>query len=344
MIEVDGSTGEGGGQLLRTAVALSALSGLPIRVARIRAGRPNPGLAHQHVAAVEAVAALSGAEVEGLEPGSAEITFRPGPLTGGRHRFDVGTAGSVTLVLQACLPVAFGTPEGAEITVSGGTDVQWSPPVDYLAHVFLPLLARRGGIAELRVVRRGYYPRGGGLVEATVRPAVAWSPWTGSDPGAVARIRGVAHASNLPADIPKRMKHAALRGLQGHRDVAIEDRIYTGEEAVGQGGALVLWAETERTIVGASVLAERGKPSERIGEEAALVLAAELASGATLDVHAADQLLVYLASAKGPSSFLVREASGHLRTIAWLLPKFFPVEVDFRSVGELVRVKVAPHG
>lgn len=344
MIEVDGSTGEGGGQLLRTAVALSALSGIPVRVTKIRAGRPNPGLAHQHVAAVQAVAALSGADVKGLDPGSAEISFHPGTLTGGRHRFDVGTAGSVTLVLQACLPVAFRTPEGARITVSGGTDVQWSPPADYLAHVFLPLLARRGGTAQLSVVRRGYYPRGGGLVEATVRPAVEWSPWTGSDPGPVARIRGAAHASNLPADIPKRMKHAALRSLQGHGDMAIEDRVFAGEEAVGQGGALVLWAETERTVLGAAVLAERGKPSERIGEEAALALAAELASGATLDVHAADQLLIYLASAKGPSTFLVREASGHLRTIAWLVPKFLPVEVDFRSVGELVRVKVAPRG
>ena len=344
MIEVDGSTGEGGGQLLRTAVALSALSGVPVRIRKIRAGRPNPGLAPQHVAAVQAVAALSNAEVDGLEPGSAEVTFRPGTLAGGRHRFDVGTAGSVTLVLQACLPVAFRTSEGARITVSGGTDVQWSPPFDYLDRVFLPLLARRGGTAELRLVRRGYYPRGGGLVEVTVQPAARWSPWNGSDPGPVVRIRGIAHASHLPADIPARMKHAALRSLQAHPDVKIEDRIYAGEEAVGPGGALVVWAETERTTLGAAVLAERGKSSERIGEEAALALAAEVASGSTLDYHAADQLLVYLASAEGPSSFLVREPSGHLRTIAWLVPRFLPVQVEFQGVGELTRGKITRAG
>ena len=137
-------------------------------------------------------------------------------------------------------------------------------------------------------------------------------------------MRGIAHASNLPEDVPKRMKHAALRRLHGIPDVKVEERVYRGAEAVGQGGALVLWAESETALIGADSLAERGKPSERIGEEAATSLGAEMESQATLDVHAADQLLVYLASADAPSRFRVRSVSGHLETMMWLVPQFLP--------------------
>jgi RNA 3'-terminal phosphate cyclase (ATP) len=340
MIEIDGSTGEGGGQLLRIAVALSALKGVPVRIRKIRSGRPNPGLAAQHVAAIRAVAALASAEVDGLEPGSPEISFRPGTVVGGHHEFEVGTAGSVTLVLQACLPVALAAPGGARIILTGGTDVQWSPPLDYFARVFLPLLRRIGGAVDVLTERRGYYPRGGGRIEVVVQPTANLSSVSLSEPGAVRRVRGVAHASNLSDDVPRRMKSSAVRRIHGIDDVNVEERNYRGPDAVGQGGAVVLWAETERTILGASSLAERGKMSERVGEEAAEGLAAEIASGATLDVHAADQLLVYLAQAGGQSSFYVREATGHLRTMAWLVPQFLPVRVEFQPVGGLIRVKI----
>jgi RNA 3'-terminal phosphate cyclase (ATP) len=342
MIEIDGSTGEGGGQLLRIAVALSALKGIPVRIRRIRSGRPNPGLAAQHVAAVRAVAALASAEVDGLEPGSAEISFRPGTLVGGKHAFDVGTAGSVTLVLQACLPVALASPEGARITLTGGTDVQWSPPLDYFARVFLPLLRRMGGAVDLLTERRGYYPRGGGQIEVVVQPTAKFAAVPLSEAGPVQRVRGIAHVSNLPDEIPRRMKASAVRRIHGIEDVTIEERTYRGEEAIGQGGAVVLWADMERTGLGSSSLAERGKSSERVGEEAAESLAAEIVSGATLDVHAADQLLVYLAQTGGSSSFYVREATGHLRTMAWLVPLFLPVTIVFQPVGGLTRVKIVP--
>jgi RNA 3'-phosphate cyclase len=341
MIEVDGSQGEGGGQLLRTAIAFAALRGLATRITHIRAGRPNPGLAPQHVAAVRAVAQLASAEVEGVEAGSSSIDFRPGSLVGGSYAFDVGTAGSATLVIQACLPVALAAREGVRLRIVGGTDVRWSPPIDYFARVFLPLLRRLGGQVDVILRRRGYYPRGGGEIEVVVRPTPSWSPLSLLDLGKTAGVRGVAHVSNLPADIPKRMKHAALRRLHGIEDAKIEERVYAGPEAVGQGGALVLWAETENALLGASALAERGKSSERVGEEAAMALAAELISGATVDVHAADQIVPYLALAAAPSSFLVREVSGHLRTMAWLIPQYFERSVEFQSVGDLWRVKVS---
>jgi len=342
MIEIDGSHGEGGGQLLRMAVALSSVTRKPVAVDRIRAGRPNPGLAAQHVTALRAVAELASAEVEGLAIGSSRIAFRPGDLVGGDHAFDVGTAGSVTLVLQACLPVAFAAKTSTHLRIVGGTDVKWSPPLDYFARVFLPWIRRLGGQADLLSHRRGYYPRGGGEVEMAIQPTPSWSPVQLSEPGALERVRGVAHVSNLDEDIPKRMKAAALRRLHGVPDAKIEERAYPSEDAVGQGGAVVLWADREHTLLGADALAERGKSSERVGEEAAEALEAEILSGATVDVHAADQIVAYLALSDRPSSFMVREVSAHLRTMAWLLPQFLERSVEFQSIGELTRVKVGP--
>lgn len=323
------------------AVALSAMTQTDVRVENIRAGRPSPGLAAQHVTAVRAVAALCRAEVEGLEIGSKAIEFRPGRIDAGRHTFDVGTAGSVTLVLQACLPVALAASDLVRLEVTGGTDVRWSPPLDGFARVFLPWLRRLGGHVDLETIRRGYYPRGGGRIEAVVRPATAWSGLELVEPGPIRRIRGIAHVSNLPEEIPKRMKHAAMRRLHGGADIKIEERVYTGEEAVGQGGAIVLWAETERSLLEGSCLAEKGKPSERVGEEAAAGLAAEIASGAGLDVHAADQLLVYLCQAPARSVFTVRDVTGHLSTMAWLLPQFLERSIRVEGHGRLWRVEVA---
>lgn len=341
MIEIDGSHGEGGGQLLRTAVALSALTHKPVTVSRIREGRPNPGLAAQHVTALRAVGELASAQVGGLEIGSSKVVFEPGELRGGDHAFDVGTAGSVTLVLQACLPVAFAAKEATRLRIVGGTDVQWSPPLDYFARVFLPLVRRMGGQADLLSHRRGYYPRGGGEVEIVVQPTAVWSALVISDPGAVERVRGIVHVSNLPGDIPTRMKQAAIRGVHGIADVKIEERVYPSEDAVGQGGAAVLWVEREHALLGASALAERGKSAERVGEEAAAALEAEILANATVDVHAADQIVAYLALADRPSSFLVREVSLHLRTMAWLVPQFLGRAIEFQSIGDLSRVKVA---
>jgi RNA 3'-phosphate cyclase len=342
MLEIDGAYGEGGGQLLRMAVALSAVRSIPIRIVRIRAGRPTPGLAAQHVAALRAVAALCGGEIEGLEIGSQEVVVRPGSIVAGRHAFDVGTAGSATLVLQASLPVAFAAPGPVTLRIVGGTDVRWSPPVDYFARVFLPLLQSIGGRVTLEVLRRGYYPRGGGVLGATIEPVRVWSPLSLIERGAITRVRGIAHVANLPDQIAKRMKHAAMRRLHGLADIKIEERVYTGEDAVGQGGGVVLWAEATPTILGANSLAERGKSSERAGEEAAAGLRTEIESGASLDIHASDQLVVYLALARAPSEFLVREVSGHLATMAWLIPQFVPCSIRTSAQGSLWRVSVDP--
>src|SRR3989441_5856461 len=173
MIEIDGAHGEGGGQLVRMAVALSALTATPVRVVRIRAGRPVPGLASQHVTALQAVAGLCSGEMKGVDVGSSTIEFRPGTIAPGGYGFDVGTAGSVTLVLQAVLPVACAASGPVRLHLVGGTDVRWSPPIDYFARVFLPLFRQLGGHVDVEGQRRGDYPRGGGNAQAVGHPAHA---------------------------------------------------------------------------------------------------------------------------------------------------------------------------
>lgn len=342
MIEIDGAYGEGGGQLLRMAVACAAIRGQPIRITRIRAGRPRPGLAAQHLAAVQGVAALCQAEVEGLSLGSQALTFRPGALKSGHFAFAIPTAGSVALVLQACLPAALCAPGPVSLRIGGGTDVRWAPPGDYLRFVLLPLLARLGASVRLEIIRRGYYPRGGGEVIAHIEPTTEWRAFECTSCGSIRALRGVAHVANLPPTIAARMAEAAGSHLGDWGPVRVLAEHYGGDQASGQGGAIVLWAEGEHSILGASCLAERGKRAEDVAREAASQLAAELAAGAALDSHAADQLLIYLALARRESCFTVREVTKHLSTLAWLLPQLLPVELAITEYDSLWRVEVRP--
>lgn len=342
MLDIDGSHGEGGGQLLRTAVALAALTGTPIRFHSIRVKRNNPGLAPQHLAAVRAVAELCGARVDGLALRSREIVFEPRGLRGGEFRFDVGTAGSVTLVLQALLPVMMVAKTGVRIEVSGGTDVRGAPPVDYLIEVLLPLLARIGVDARLAARRRGYYPRGGGAVEVSVNPGRI-RPLELLKPGRPLRIDGRAHVANLPLQIAERMSAAAREPLKSCNAPLHCEAVRLGsDQAIGRGGAIVMWAQCEHTVLGAGRVAERGVRAETLGAEVGAELAADLAARATVDVHAADQILVYAALAGGESSFTARELTCHARTAMWLIEQFLPVRFTAVPQGALTRITVAP--
>jgi RNA 3'-phosphate cyclase len=340
MLEIDGAHGEGGGQLVRTAVALAAVTGTAIRVRDVRARRDRPGLAPQHLTAVSAVATLCGARCENLAPRSQAFEFHPGRLRAGEHAFDVGTAGSLTLVLQALLPAMIRAPGPCRVRLTGGTDVRAAPPIDYFRRVLVPLLARLGIAVDCRVARRGYYPRGGGEVEVATTPATP-RPLALDAPGRLVRIDGLAHAGNLPAHIPERMRASALARLDAaHAPVSVDARVLDANEAFGQGGAIVLWAERASTVLGAGRVAERGVPSEALGESAAAELAADLDAGAVLDVHAADQLLVYLALAGGESTFTAREVSLHAETAMWLVAQFLPVRFEVARAGGLARVRV----
>ena len=340
MLELDGSHGEGGGQLLRTAVALSAITGRPVTIRNVRAKRDKPGLAPQHVAAVRAVAALAGASAEGVELRSRSITFSPRALAGGGFRFDVGTAGSVTLLLQALLPVMIASGKPCDAAVIGGTDVRMAPPLDYFREVLLALLSRMGARVRLQVRRRGYYPRGGGEVLVSVSPSPL-RPTALDAPGALQSLSGLAHVANLPEHIAARMRASALERLASVRvtpDIAC--RVLGPDDAIGQGGAIVVWARAGGTVLGAGQVAERGVRAEALGEAAGGELGADLAAGAAVDVHAADQLLVYFALADG-GALTTRSVSLHARTCIWLIEQFLPVRFEISQAGALARIALA---
>lgn len=341
-LEIDGSFGEGGGQLTRCAMALSAISGQPIRLFDIRKRRPKPGLMAQHLTALRAVAALCNGELEGAKLGATEIRFRPGRILGGEHRFDVGTAGSVTLVLQALLPVALHAAEPSELHVTGGTDVRMAPPADYLELVFLPWLRRMGAKVDCETLLRGYFPRGGGSVRASVKPIERLEPLVVEQPGDLLAVRGIAHAAHLPEHIPERMAGAASECLSELGPTEIRARRLPDHEAVGPGGALVLVAETEHARLGSAAVAERGVRAEKLGRDAGQALRSELEAGATVDVHAADQLLVYAARAAGESRFAVRSLSRHARTVMWLCERFLSVRFVVEADDGRQRVSVVP--
>jgi len=344
MLVIDGAYGEGGGQLLRTAVALSAITRRAVRVSNIRAKRNRPGLAAQHIAAVRAVAALCDARVSGLVLRSTEVDFDPGPIRGGSFRFDVGTAGSAMLVLQALLPVALAGGIPCRVIVAGGTDVRGAPPADYVQKVVLPLLARMGAKASLAVPRRGYYPGGGGEIDFALEPSeLHGRRWFGHS--RAWRIEGHAHVARLPLQVAERMRAATLRTLAAQGlNATVAASALDEQLAHGPGGAVALWACCEDAVLGAARVAERGVRAEALGAAVAAETAADIAAGAALDVHAADQMLVYLALARGESEFTTRELSSHARTAIWLIERFLPVSFEMAREHGVVRVDIRGAG
>jgi RNA 3'-phosphate cyclase len=341
-IVIDGSHGEGGGQLLRTAVALAAITGRALHIENIRAKRTKGGLAPQHVAAVRAVGALCGARIDGLALRSTALTFVPAEVRGGSFDFDVGTAGSVTLVLQALLPVLAARGETGEISVRGGTDVRAAPPLDYFREVTLPLLSLMGVDTELVVRRRGYFPRGGGEVALRIRSARV-RPAAFAAAGPVRRIAGLAHVAGIDAGVAGRMRDACLAGLAGRGVRAeVEIAVLSPEQAMGSGGAVVAWAQADNTVLGAGRAAEKGIRAETLGAAVGTELHDDLTAGVGLDVHAADQMLVYLALARG-GSFSTRLLSSHAQTAIWLIEQFLPVHFQKAALdGRQVCVSVKP--
>jgi RNA 3'-terminal phosphate cyclase (ATP) len=339
MIEIDGSFGEGGGQIVRTAVALSAVTGKPVRITRIRQGRSKPGLAAQHARAITALAAISDARTSGATPGSSEIIFTPGEIRGGRHRVEIGTAGSVTLLMQCLLPALLRADGPSSLQIQGGTDVNWAPTVDYFKNVFLPALSSFGARVSLEVLQRGYYPRGQGEVLLEVEPAKLKASHLISMACDTAQIiqniqntvQGVSHCSSLPEHVAARQADSAAEVLA---QADFSAQIY--REALrlpSLGSGITLWSGCK----GASSLGERGLPAEKVGRKAADELIMELRSPATVDVHLADQLIPYLALAGG--SYTVREISLHAMTNIWTVGHFLDAEFEIKEEKGLFRIE-----
>jgi RNA 3'-terminal phosphate cyclase (ATP) len=319
MIEIDGALGEGGGQVLRTAIALSAVTQQPVRIVRIRAGRPNPGLSPQHVTSIEAVAALCDATVDGLHAGAREIEFRPGALLGGSFRFDIGTAGSIPLVMLSCLLPATLSSGSVEMTVTGGTDVRWAPPIDHFMRVHAPIAERYGLGCSVELVSRGFYPEGGGEARMEVIPSGGLRGVRLMERGAVTRVEGVAYSQNLPEHVVSRMRHAAMKKLVSIGGVEIESDIREGHST---GAGIFLMADCGQTLIGQSALGQRGVRAETLGESCASDLLESASSAATVDSYMLDQTLPYMALAHGPSVVVAEEMTGHAETNIAVIERF----------------------
>ncbi|MCY0867942.1 MAG: RNA 3'-terminal phosphate cyclase [Desulfurococcus sp.] len=340
ILEVDGSIGEGGGQVLRYALALSSLTLRPVRIYNIRAKRDNPGLRPQHLTAVEALRELTRAEVENARVGSTEIVFKPRYRGSSISEIDVGTAGSITLVLQAILPVLAFTKGSSRIRLKGGTNVPWSPPVDYFQHVFLYNIKHVGVEAGIKVIRRGHYPRGGGVVDVEVKGLSDYlKPLQIVKRGRLRRFFIHSYCVKLPQHVAERQLKAARDVLSKvfREDVEENLEFYPPEKDphLGPGSGILVYAEADPGVrIGSDSLGEKGKPAERVGEEAVLKLIEELESGMAFDRHMGDMLIPYMFLARGVSRIGVSRITLHLLTAIEVSRLFFP-EAEVKVEGEL---------
>lgn len=335
MLHIDGSVGEGGGQIIRTAIALAAITGQAVEITNIRANRPNPGLSAQHLHAVRAVERISGGSTEGLALRSTRLAFTPGVLTGFEGEIAIGTAGSITLLLQCLVPAALFADRTTKVRITGGTDVRWSPPLEFYTHVFLPALRELGCELQLDLRRRGYYPKGGGLVDLTVTPARRLNGRVFRKPEHAAEIAGVSHSCGLPAHVVDRQAKAARHVL---KDAGYDPAIKAEPEERGTwttGSGITLWSGYKS----GSALGERGKRAELVGEEAAAGILTELEAPGTVDLHLADQLVPYLALATGSSELRVREMTKHLETNLYITQQFLEVNFTVHREGAVLVIR-----
>ena len=335
MFHIDGSQGEGGGQVLRTALSLSILLRRPLHVARIRAGRGKPGLMRQHLACVKAAQAISAADVEGATLGSTELRFMPHALAAGSHHIDIGSAGSTGLVLQTILPPLLRAEGESRITITGGTHNPLAPSTDFLSRSFLPQLAAMGARVRLDVEKSGLFPAGGGRIVAHIAP-VPLKPLHLAERGAQVAMG----ADALVAAVPVHVGERELRTV-GERlpQAAASRRLHDLGTDTGPGNVLSLWAQFEHVAEVVTMHGERGISAETVAERACAAMTRYLASGAVVGPHLADQLLLPMWLAGG-GSFSTVSAHGHLRTNAELIAAMTGARIDIREQAGCVDVTV----
>jgi RNA 3'-phosphate cyclase len=328
MLHLDGSYGEGGGQILRTALSLAALLEQPVRIDNIRAGRDKPGLRPQHLAGVLALARITRAEVTGAELNCRELTFRPRGARPGRYLFDVaartGSAGSVTLLAQALLPPLLAAEQPSYLTLRGGTHVAWSPPAHYFSQVFLPALAEIGGRAAMTLHRWGWYPRGGGEVDLEIAPGAELTGVDWRQPPDFREFRAISAVCKVPEHVARRQA-ARLQARLG-QELPVEMFRAAGQDP---GSLVFLYGPR----AGFDALGARGKPAEKVADEAADAFLLFQERRAALDRHLADQIALYLARARGPSFFSTPEITLHLLTNIWVIEQFLGPR--FKVAGEM---------
>jgi RNA 3'-terminal phosphate cyclase (ATP) len=321
LISLDGSQGEGGGQIVRTALALSAVTGQGFEITRIRAGRTVPGLRPQHLAAVRAATLACGARVGGAFDGSPDLRFEPGPVAAGDFRFEIATAGAATLVLQTVLLPLATAPQPSRVEVTGGTHVPMSPSFDYLARHWSAVVQRLGVTFSLTLSRAGFYPPGGGEARAEVQPWSRPASLTLEKRGALVALRGTSGASRLKGDVARRQRDAAQSVLWERRRLEAAWEV-VDVPASSPGSFLLLEAVFEEGRAAFGMLGQRGVRAEQVGDRAARTLLKFLEAEGAVDPHLADQLGVPLALAGGGGRVTTSEVTGHLETVAGVIAQF----------------------
>jgi len=342
LLEIDGSQKSGSGTILRLSIALASILGEPLHIYNIRQRRDQPGLRPQHLEAVLTAAKLCNAETEGAKLGSRELWFKPSGIAGGEIRAEIGTAGSIPMLLLTILPICAYAERSVNIhVVKGGTDVRNAPTINYLKFVLLPLLERMGLKASLAVRKYGYYPKGMGEVLLQIQPCRRLSPVRIEEFGTVEELRGVSVCTFLEdRKVAERQAKAANDHLRSHGFEAEIQVVNDRSNPLQKGSSLVLWAKTSTgALLGGDAIGELRKTSEVVGREAAENLLREVEAQATVDVHLADMLVPYVALADGESVYLTRAVTDHLDTNIWLAQEIFGVKFQVTRVGNLYRIE-----
>jgi RNA 3'-phosphate cyclase len=339
---VDGSFGEGGGQILRTAVYFSMVLGVPIHVTKIRAGRRIPGLRPQHSATIKILGRICSAEVAGADVGSTELRFSPGEVKTSRGSFDLGTAASIPLVLQAVIPAVSLMGSSYEAELVGGTDVPWSPTSDYLERVVAPAMKAVGIGFSFKVDRRGYYPNGGGRATVRIESCERVEPMQMSSKRI--RLGTVCVASRcgrLPVSVAERQAKAAVSALRP-RGVEVVETDVTLEDSVSPGSSMLVSQHGDGSYIGGDSIGARGRPAEAVGKEAAENFLAAFATGARADAHLADMLGPVLCLSESPSALLIPFVTEHLRTSLSVAKKFTSADFGFEHRGDAALLSISP--
>ncbi|EDV5623353.1 RNA 3'-terminal phosphate cyclase [Salmonella enterica] len=349
IIALDGAQGEGGGQILRSALSLSMITGQPFEMSGIRAGRAKPGLLRQHLTAVRAATEICGAQVNGDELGSQQLRFTPGPIRGGEYRFAIGSAGSCMLVLQTVLPALWFADGSSRVEVHGGTHNQAAPSADFICRVWEPLLARMGISQRTTLIKHGFYPAGGGAAATVVEPATSLRGLTLISRGETLRTTaeallaavpyhvGEREVATLEAHFPQAEKNVVA--LEAHFPQA-EKNVVALEGGCGPGNALSLMIQSEQLTELFAAFGVKGTSAEAVANQVAHEARRYLASPAAVGEHLADQLILPLALA-GEGAFTVARASAHLLTNIAVVERFLPVTFNLEEAKEMVQVMVS---
>lgn len=327
--------------MVRTSVALATLTGTVTRLTRIRENRPTNGLSKQHTTAVKAVAQMTGSKVTGNYIGSSELLIEPGNKQVPDISMDIGTAGSISLVVQATLLAARNYTVPFNLDLKGGTNVMWAPPIDTYPMVLFPLMKRMGIDASLEIIKRGFYPIGGGEVKVHLEPIGKIKPLNLDALGEFKGIRGLCFTQHLSDNVATEMTEACKKVFDNRYEIDME---IEKTEGTSRGSGIVLVAEYENGILSSNVLSSKGHSPQQSGLDVASDLLQEMSSGATVDIHTADQILPYMAMAEGKSSFIVSKISKHLLSQMDTLESFLDVEFGVEKRPDGYHFSVTPGG